>query len=442
MTNNGKEELRRERNDRSQQERSESESIHLRFESFREQVRNYSWKKKLVSGQGETREGDFDVEREHTSSKSQGSPSKLLVSHYHTSQVKEKTNPMSVGKTRRAIERKPLPLLLVSVFAVVALGGFFSYRFFSTKTKASEKVIVKALPVFAKDPLLSQNLSTLFNTLKAIAISEKNTLAITDGKEVKIVDLNNSNVVTTFTYKSGGEIAHLAFSQDGHILLTGDNRGSIQVWQLGGANPSYTLNKHSPLAIKSLALASDNNTLVSADIAGNIFAWDLASKESKALFGHSAAVNSLAVSSDLGIIVSGGNDNTVRLWDLKSGKQLFFLTDRHAVFSVAISPDGKTVYSGNGRGVIHAWDTTTKKLLQTFSRQKEKISNLGIVGSALIGTSNDGTVMLFNRTKSNEYSQLAERHNLYVNFLAIRPDMGLIITGDPKHIKAWKLRTK
>ncbi|MGK7914744.1 MAG: WD40 repeat domain-containing protein [Prochloraceae cyanobacterium] len=441
MTNNGKNELGTKQNKPSEWE----DSVHQRFEDIKERVKNYTPKKKLVSTLPNTEDQDFDVDEEPTvrqlNPKSEEPPTHLLSAPI-TPEVKGETNSIEVASRRRMIGWKQL--LLVFVLGVVSAGGFFTYRFFSVNKLAttSKKVRAKTLPVFTKEPLLSQNLSTLFNTVKAIAISERNTLAISDGKTVKIVALNNSSLVTTFSYKSVGQITHLAFSQDGHTLISGDNRGSIQVWQLGRKDPLYTLNKHSPLAIKSLALAVDGNTLVSADLGGNIFVWDLASKKSQGLFGHSASVNSVVVSSDLGLVVSGGNDSTVRLWDVKTREQLAVLTDNHAVFSVALSPDGKTVYSGNRQGVIHTWDTTTSKLLKTVNRQREKISNLAIIGSALISTSNDGTVVLFNRTTGYDYSHLSERHNLYVNFLAVRPDMGLIITGDPKQIKAWTLSSK
>ncbi len=185
-------------------------------------------------------------------------------------------------------------------------GGLFAYRFFSVNklTVTSEKVMAKALPVFTKEPLLSQNLSTVFNTVKAIAISEKNTLAITDGKTVKIIALNNSSLVATFSYKSAAQITRLAFSQDGQTLVTGDDRGSILVWQLGQTAPLYTFNQHSPLPIKSLDLAADGHTLVSADLGGDIFVWDLDSQKSHGLFGNSASVNSVVVSSELDLVES------------------------------------------------------------------------------------------------------------------------------------------
>ena len=323
-------------------------------------------------------------------------------------------------------------------------GGLFAYRFFSVNklTVTSEKVMAKALPVFTKEPLLSQNLSTVFNTVKAIAISEKNTLAITDGKTVKIIALNNSSLVATFSYKSAAQITRLAFSQDGQTLVTGDDRGSILVWQLGQTAPLYTFNQHSPLPIKSLDLAADGHTLVSADLGGDIFVWDLDSQKSHGLFGHSASVNSVVVSSELGLVVSGGNDSTVRLWDVQTGEQQAVWSDHHPVNSVALSPDGQTVYSGNRLGLIHAWDKTTSKLLKTVNRQKQKISNLAIVNSALISTSNDGTVVLFNRTTGYEYSHLPKRHSFQVNFLAVRPDLKLVVTGETKQIKAWKLTSK
>ena len=111
------------------------------------------------------------------------------------------------------------------------------------------------------------------------------------------------------------------------------------------------------LGVESVAFSPDGHTVVSGSSDGTVRLWDLQGNPiSKPFQGHTNSVTSVAFSPDGQTVVSGGNDNTVRLWDLQGnaiGAPFQGHTD--TVFSVAFSPDGQTVVSGSNDNTVRLW---------------------------------------------------------------------------------------
>jgi len=121
-----------------------------------------------------------------------------------------------------------------------------------------------------------------------------------------------------------GPVRSLAFSGDGHRLVTGANDGLALVWDLTAADPSA----HP----RSLAGGG----------------------------GTSLVVRTVAISGNGRYVVTGSwePDYAARIWDLSapaSSSSPIALTFQGRLFDVAISPDGRWVAAGS-------WDFTTQLL--------------------------------------------------------------------------------
>ena len=160
----------------------------------------------------------------------------------------------------------------------------------------------------------------------------------------------------------------LAFSPDGHTLASGNDDGSIRLWDV--ADPAHP----SPLGpslttgtvpVQSVAFSPGGHTLASGSLDGTVRLWDVADPAHPSPLGPSLTtgtvpVQSVAFSPGGHTLASGDHDGTIRLWDVAdpAHPRLIgpILTGGGVVKSVAFSPGGHTLASGSLDGTVRLWD--------------------------------------------------------------------------------------
>ncbi|MBL6965462.1 MAG: hypothetical protein ISR60_02800, partial [Anaerolineales bacterium] len=176
----------------------------------------------------------------------------------------------------------------------------------------------------AGDQIATFNAAT--NRVTALAInpvSSEIALA-TDQPEVSIqiwdtdlgIQLYNLNGHTTFA-----QVA--AYSPDGRWLATGGSLGdnTVIVWDTLSRQMVYSFPEHTR-SVKSLVFGPDD-ILITGDGRGTIRMWDLKTGELiQPLEAHSCAINALAINPAGDVVASGGCDKNVIFWDFATGKIL------------------------------------------------------------------------------------------------------------------------
>jgi len=111
---------------------------------------------------------------------------------------------------------------------------------------------------------------------------------------------------------SPGRVA--AISPDGNMIVTGNDDGTLQLWNRQGQAIGQPWRGHEG-AVSSVAFSPDGNTIVSGSADKTVRLWN---RQGQAIGqpwrGHEDVVYSVAFSRDGNTIVSGSYDNTVRLW--------------------------------------------------------------------------------------------------------------------------------
>eukprot|EP01125_Pyxidicula_operculata_P005311 TRINITY_DN1908_c0_g1_i2.p1 TRINITY_DN1908_c0_g1~~TRINITY_DN1908_c0_g1_i2.p1 ORF type:complete len:867 (+),score=216.17 TRINITY_DN1908_c0_g1_i2:52-2652(+) len=255
-----------------------------------------------------------------------------------------------------------------------------------------------------------------------------------------VEEVNKSHIILKATHGSGAahmneklkEVYSLDWNQEGTLLATGYNDGSVRVWDCKGKR-RLTLDKHSGIvyAVKwgpettllsasgdKSVIAWDTNTglqkqkfefykgpVVSADWLNksifasackdhNVYIGEIGRQEPlRILKKHTGEVNAvrwspLIVSSNPRILVSCSDDRTCILWrfDESNPNNVYepsFLSGHSSrVYSVEWSPVGVGSYT-NGSGplvssasddcTVKIWDVETEKCLNTLIKNKERV---------------------------------------------------------------------
>ena len=155
----------------------------------------------------------------------------------------------------------------------------------------------------------------------------------------------------------GRGISSVAFNLDGTYVVSGNDDGTLRLWEVSSGNELHVLQGHEG-GVSSVAFSPDGTKMVSGGCDGTVRLWEVASKKALHVFrGHEGRIISVTFSSDGMLVSSGSDDGTVRLWEVLSGKELHVLRGHErGISSMTFSPDGMYVISGSSDGAVQLWD--------------------------------------------------------------------------------------
>ena len=159
----------------------------------------------------------------------------------------------------------------------------------------------------------------------------------------------------------GPRISAIALSVDGRSLVTADELGRIQFWEVSTSH--LTKSFETGQAITAIAVDKSSQVLATARADRSIAVWSVTGALKMELKKHRDVVRALAFSSDGHTLASGGDDRNLILWELGSGKAALTLkTSDTTITSLAFSPDGQLLASGGGNESVYLWNVKTGKL--------------------------------------------------------------------------------
>ena len=197
----------------------------------------------------------------------------------------------------------------------------------------------------------------------AVAFSPSGKTVVTCGEDDKLIvrDVAGGKIIATLENKD--DVTCLAFSPDGILLVSGTGKllvgkddKLVKVWNVADAKCLHELGGHKK-TVRAVAFSDDGKLVASADDEGTILVCEAAGgKEVTRLAGHKGAVSSLAFGKGASALVSGGADMKVRLWDVASGKCTQVLDGHTApVRAVQFSRDGQRLISAGEDKTIVIW---------------------------------------------------------------------------------------
>jgi WD40 repeat protein len=162
-----------------------------------------------------------------------------------------------------------------------------------------------------------------------------------------------------------GSIRSVAFSSDGHSVVSGGWDASVLVWDLQNQPLSRALIGHIA-AVLSVVFSPDGKLLASVGSDQTILLWDTATWQTfgQPLTVANEGVKAMTFSPDSRILASGGIDQLIHLWDVDTGKPLDepLIGQMDEIQCLAFSPDGKWLAAGGKNNRLTIWEVATRTL--------------------------------------------------------------------------------
>jgi hypothetical protein len=248
------------------------------------------------------------------------------------------------------------------------------------------------------------------------------------------------SVVSLAKWETNSFIAGLAFSPDGNLIATANNREWVRfskyrfystLWQVDTGSLQQHQLKHTD-RVNDVAFSPDGQLFATVSEDDSLILWRVSDgslvRRIEALLGGTTSVD---FSPSNLLLAAGSSDGDVGLWQVSDGHLLRTLQGReHRVRDVEFSPEGDLLASGSDDHVIKLWQVSDGNLVHTLRGHTAPIRELTFSpdGTWLASASEDHTVRLW-QVSDGSLVKSMQGHSEFVLAVAFSTDSSLLASG-------------
>ena len=315
----------------------------------------------------------------------------------------------------------------------------------------ADKVISTILPTDKTLRLLDAETGDMLDVLKgheqevlSVAFSPDGHRLLSGSRDgtLRLWDAETGNILRVLKGHELG-VSSVAFSPDGRRLLSGACDKTLRLWDMETGDMLRVLKGHED-CVQSLAFSPDGRRFLSGSWDKTLRLWNVKTGEMvRVLKGHKSFVMSVAFSPDGHRLLSGSLDKTLRLWDAKTGDMVRVLKgpERHGITSVAYSSNGRRLLSGSTDKTLQLWDAETGNILRVLKGHEQEVLSVAFSpdGHRLLSGSRDGTLRLWDAETGN-ILRVLKGHQGWVFSAAFSPDGSRLLSGSADEtLRLWTL---
>ena len=224
------------------------------------------------------------------------------------------------------------------------------------------------------------------------------------------------------------EVTSVAWSPDGHHILTGSKDGTARIWDATTGDNTLTLTTNS--VIEAVAWSPDGHHILTASEDGAACIWDATTGDNTLTLTTNSVIEAVAWSPDGCHILTASRERTARIWDATTGDNTLTLTHTSWVRAVAWSPDGTHILTASWDGTARIWDATTGDNTLTLTHT-DPVNAVAWSpdGRHILTGSDDGTARIWDTTTGDNTLTLTFTRTRWVSMVAWSPDGRHILTG-------------
>ncbi len=225
--------------------------------------------------------------------------------------------------------------------------------------------------------------------------------AMEDGS-IRIIDAKTRQTVKVLT-KHPDPAYGVAWSQDGSLVATGDEKARIYVENILNGKMEHSYRTHTR-GIQKLSFNSTRQYLISTGKDDFVKVYDLSSKKTKescSIAGHGLNFYGATFHPKAPYIFAVGDLGAGgEILDARNGKLSNFIVghDNQGIYDIAYNPSGSRYVSAGRDGTAILWDVKTQKKIGTLKGHKDWVMDTAFSsnGNLIATSSTDGTVKVWN----------------------------------------------
>ena len=248
-----------------------------------------------------------------------------------------------------------------------------------------------------------------------------NTLATIHKFDVRVDlwDANTGEYINSLFGYDGSKIYTLCFSDNGRIIATGGQDGTMHLWAAKQGMHLMPLAGHKE-EINKIVISPDGLTLLSRGADNTVHLWNaITGQLLNTLDGYTQSIYNITMTPDGNTIASWSSDKTLRLYDVSTGKlhRQHKLNDQHKlngikgdVHTFYFSPNGNTFITRSTWSTVCLWHVNTGELINRLSERVHYIKQVHVSkdGKTIAGRGDDDTILIWDANTGQLLNTIAD----------------------------------